>query len=182
VSVLDVRDEYEALGGRFVTHDQPHELHPGIWITGPIPRVHPEKNWSPVARIERDGVLEEDTIPEDQALVINTPEGLVVVAGCGHAGIVNTMEYARELVPGSPVHAVLGGFHLLALTDEKVDWTGAKMQEFGVEHVLGAHCTGINAVKLLRDSAHLGRDTSVVGTVGSTFTLGEGIQLGLLNR
>jgi 7,8-dihydropterin-6-yl-methyl-4-(beta-D-ribofuranosyl)aminobenzene 5'-phosphate synthase len=77
---------------------------------------------------------------------------------------------------------VLGGFHLLSLTDEKVDWTGAKMREFGVEHVLGAHCTGINAVKLLRDSAHLGRDTSVVGTVGSTFTLEEGIQLGLLNR
>jgi 7,8-dihydropterin-6-yl-methyl-4-(beta-D-ribofuranosyl)aminobenzene 5'-phosphate synthase len=99
-----------------------------------------------------------------------------------HPGIVNTMEYARELVPGAPVHAVLGGFHLLALTDEKVDWTGGKMQEFGVQHVLGAHCTGINAVKVLRDSALLGRDTSVVGAVGSVFTLEGGIQRGMLNR
>jgi metal-dependent hydrolase (beta-lactamase superfamily II) len=182
VSATDVRDEYEALGGRFIVHDKPYELHPGMWITGPIPRLHPERNWTPFMRIDRNGSLEEDTIPEDQALVINTSEGLVVIAGCGHAGIVNTMEYARSITDGQPVHAVLGGFHLLSLTDEKVDWTGAKMREFGVEHVLGAHCTGINAVKLLRDSANLGRDTSVVGAVGSTFTLGKGIQLGLLNR
>lgn len=182
VSVQDVRDRYEALGGRFVVHEKPHELHPGVWITGPISRVHPEKNWSPFARIERNGSLEEDTIPEDQALVINTPQGLVVVAGCGHAGIVNTMEYARQIVPERKVHAVLGGFHLLALTDEKVAWTGAKMRDLGVQHVLGAHCTGINAVSLLRESAGLGRDASVVGAVGSTFELSSGIQLGSLNR
>ena len=182
VSAIDVRDEYEALGGRFIVHEKPYELYPGMWITGPIPRVHPEKNWTPFMQIERNGSLEEDTIPEDQALVINTKDGLVVVAGCGHAGIVNTMEYARSITGAKPVHAVLGGFHLMSLTDEKIDWTGIKMHEFGVEHVLGAHCTGINAVKLLRDSAKLGRNTSVVGAVGSTLTLGDGIQLGLLNR
>lgn len=180
--VREVRRAYEAEGGRIVIHDEPDELRPGLWLTGPIPRVHPEKNWSPISRIERHDSLDEDTIPEDQALVINTPQGLVVLAGCGHAGIVNTMEYARKIVPETTVHAVLGGFHLLALTDEKVEWTGAKMHEFGVEHVLGAHCTGINAVKLLRDSAHLDRSTSVVGTVGSVFTLEDGIGLGALNR
>jgi 7,8-dihydropterin-6-yl-methyl-4-(beta-D-ribofuranosyl)aminobenzene 5'-phosphate synthase len=182
VSALDVRDEYEALGGSFTIHDKPHELHPGMWITGPIPRIHPEKNWTPFMRIERNGSLEEDTIPEDQALVINTPKGLVVIAGCGHSGIVNTMEYARVIADGRPVHAVLGGFHLMSLTDEKLSWTGTKMREFGVQHVLGAHCTGIHAVNVLRDSAQLDRKTSVVGAVGSVFTLEEGIRLGALNR
>jgi 7,8-dihydropterin-6-yl-methyl-4-(beta-D-ribofuranosyl)aminobenzene 5'-phosphate synthase len=182
VSALEVRDGYEALGGRFTLHDEPYELHPGMWITGPIPRIHPEKNWTPFMRIERNGSLEEDTIPEDQALVINTPKGLVVIAGCGHAGIVNTLEYARVIAGGIPVHAVLGGFHLLNLTDEKVGWTGSKMHEFGVQHVLGAHCTGLNAVNLLRDAAHLERETSVVGAVGSVFTLEDGIRLGALNR
>ena len=71
---------------------------------------------------------------------------------------------------------------LLALTDERVAWTGEKMHQFGVEHVMGAHCTGINAVQLLRDSAQLARETSVVGAVGSVFTLRDGIQLGMLNR
>ncbi len=81
VSATDVRDQYEALGRSFIVHEKPYELHPGMWITGPIPRVHPEKNWTPFMQIERNGSLEEDTIPEDQALVINTPKGLVVVSG-----------------------------------------------------------------------------------------------------
>ena len=182
VSALDVRDSYEAIGGRFVIHKKPHELHPGMWITGPIPRVHPEKNWTPFMRIKHDGALTEDTIPEDQALVINTPAGLVVIAGCGHAGIVNTMEYARSITDGKKVHAVFGGFHLLNLSEEQVAWSGTKMREFGVEHVVGAHCTGINAVMGLRAGGNYGRETAVVGAVGSTFTLGKGIQRGLLNR
>ena len=112
VNVFDVRDEYMALGGSFTIHDTPREIFPGIWITGPIPRVHDERNWTPFNRIEQDGTMVEDTIPEDQALVIDTVEGLVVVAGCGHAGIVNTMEYARRITGGKPILAVLGGFHL----------------------------------------------------------------------
>ena len=67
-------------------------------------------------------------------------------------------------------------------TDEHLKWTGARMREFGVEHLVGAHCTGINAVTHLRDAGNYSRETAVVGTVGSTFTLGKGIQRGLLNR
>jgi 7,8-dihydropterin-6-yl-methyl-4-(beta-D-ribofuranosyl)aminobenzene 5'-phosphate synthase len=182
VDVRDVRVAYEALGGRFIVHDEPHQLHPGLWITGPIPRVHPERNWTPFMRIKQGGISVEDTIPEDQALVVNTPDGLVVISGCGHAGIVNTMEYARSITNRESVHAVLGGFHLMSLTDEKVEWTGDKMREFGVEHVVGAHCTGINAITVLRDASNLSRETVVVGAVGSTFTLGEGIQRGMLTR
>ena len=182
VNATDVRDRYETLGGRFIVHEKPHELHPGMWITGPIPRVHPEKNWTPFMRIQQGDKRIEDTIPEDQAVVLNTSHGLVVVAGCGHAGIVNTMEYARSITNGKPIHAVLGGFHLMSATDQHLRWTGTKMREFGVKQVLGAHCTGINAVTGLRDAGSFSRMTAVVGTVGSTFTLGEGIQRGLLNR
>jgi 7,8-dihydropterin-6-yl-methyl-4-(beta-D-ribofuranosyl)aminobenzene 5'-phosphate synthase len=182
VNIMDVRDDYEALGGTVVVHDKPHELHPGMWVTGPIPRVHPEKNWTPFMRIQTEDSLVEDTIPEDQALVINTTKGLVVIAGCGHAGIVNTMEYARSIINATQIHAVLGGFHLMSLTDEKIEWTGHKMREFGVNYVVGAHCTGINAVTGLRKAGNLSRETAVVGTVGSTFTLGKGIQPGLLNQ
>jgi 7,8-dihydropterin-6-yl-methyl-4-(beta-D-ribofuranosyl)aminobenzene 5'-phosphate synthase len=92
------------------------------------------------------------------------------------------MEYARSITDGKLVHAVLGGFHLLSLTDEQIAWTGSKMREFGVEHVVGAHCTGINAVAGLREAGHLSRQTAVVGTVGSTFKIGKGIQRGMLNR
>jgi 7,8-dihydropterin-6-yl-methyl-4-(beta-D-ribofuranosyl)aminobenzene 5'-phosphate synthase len=182
VNIHDVRTGYEAAGGRFVIHDEPHEFRPGVWITGPIPRRHPEKNWTPISKIRNGDILEEDNIPEDQALVIDTAKGLIVVAGCAPAGIVNTLEYAREITGGKSVHAVIGGFHLLNLDDGKLAWTGDKMEEFGVEWVIGAHCTGLNAVRGLQDAADLDRETAVVGVVGSTFTLADGIRPGFLNR
>jgi 7,8-dihydropterin-6-yl-methyl-4-(beta-D-ribofuranosyl)aminobenzene 5'-phosphate synthase len=182
VSAVEVRDEYEALGGSFVVHDKPRELYPGVWITGPIPRAHPEKNWTPFMKIQVDGALIEDTIPEDQAVVLETPRGLVVLVGCGHAGIVNTMEYARTISEGTPIYAVLGGLHLLNATDQHLEWTGAKMHDFGVQHMLGAHCTGLHAVTGLREAGGLSRTTAMVGAVGSTFTLDKGIQPGALNR
>ena len=153
-----------------------------MWITGPVPRVYPEKNWTPFMKIRQGDRLIEDTIPEDQALVLDTPRGLVIIVGCGHAGIVNTMEHARSIAQGRPIHAVVGGLHLLRATDPHLEWTGAKMREFGVEYIVGAHCTGINAVSGLRTSCGLSRQTAVVGAVGSTFTLGEGIRPGVLNR
>jgi len=182
VSALDMKGRYEELGGRINVHSEPHELVPGVWITGPIPRIHKEKNWTPFMRIEQDGKMVEDTIPEDQAMVIETSRGTIVVVGCGHAGIVNTMEYARRMSSGKPVYAVVGGFHLIGSTDEQIRWTGEMMREFGVEHIVGAHCTGINPVGQLRESGNYGRERAVVGTVGSVFTLRDGIQTGLLNR
>lgn len=182
VKMSDIRAEYENLGGVFSVHDEPQEILPGVWVTGPIPRVHDERNWTKFNRIERDGGFEEDTLPEDQALVLETADGLVVVAGCGHSGIVNTMEYAREITGDKPILAVIGGFHMMSLTDEKVAWTGEKMREYGVQHVIGAHCTGINAVTGLREAGGLDRGHAVVGAVGSTFVAGEGIKPGLLTR
>ena len=181
VDVQDVQKGFRQLGGRFRVHDIPHELYPGVWITGPIPRIHPERNWSAFMSIERSGELTEDTIPEDQALVIETPKGLVVVAGCGHAGIVNTLEYALKITEKKNVYAIVGGFHLMSATEAHLRWTGEKLREFGVEHILGAHCTGINAVQQLRSAGNYDRQTAVVGAVGSVLTL-NGIKRGMLNR
>ena len=94
--------EYEALGGSFVVVDRPTELFPGVWLTGPVPRTYPERNWSLKRTIHQpDGRVVEDNVPEDMSLVLDTDKGLVVVSGCGHAGIINTLEYARAPGPGN---------------------------------------------------------------------------------
>jgi 7,8-dihydropterin-6-yl-methyl-4-(beta-D-ribofuranosyl)aminobenzene 5'-phosphate synthase len=166
---------YVALGGSFIEHAGPVEVFPGAWLTGPVPRRHPERNWGPGGRIATADGATEDTIPEDQSLVLATPEGLVVISGCGHAGVVNTLEYAREIVAREPIHAAVGGFHLLAADDATLAWTGSKLKGLQLRHLLGAHCTGIEAVFRLRQLAGLDRRTAVVGAVGSSFTLGAGI-------
>jgi len=180
--MISIRKQYEATGGKFVEHDSGAEIFPGAWLTGPVPRKYPERNWSVSGKVQTTQGLVEDTIPEDQSLVLNTPQGLVVITGCGHAGIINILTYAEEKYPKEPVNAVVGGLHLFPASDEQLNWTGDKLKEFQVANVLGAHCTGIEAVYRLRERAGLTRKSAVVGSVGSTFVLGEGIHPGPLAK
>ncbi len=180
--MLEVRRQFEATGGTFVEHDAPVQMAPGLWLTGPVPRVHPERNWSGRGQVKTpDGVVE-DNVPEDQSLVADTNRGLVLLSGCGHAGVVNTIDYARKVVRPAPLHAALGGFHLFPATDAQLDWTAEKLRGFGLENLVGAHCTGIEAVYRLRDKIGLARPTAVVGAVGAGFELGKGIAPGRLAR
>ena len=177
-SVLRSRPEYEATGGKFIEHEKAVELQPGVWLTGPVPRTHDERNWGMGATTA--GV--EDNIPEDMSMVFNTDSGLVVLSGCGHAGIVNTIAYSKQIVREAPVLAALGGFHLFALNDEKLNWTADFLKKLGLKSFLGAHCTGIEATYRIRERAGLDRRSCSVAAVGATFELGKGLSPGSLAR
>jgi 7,8-dihydropterin-6-yl-methyl-4-(beta-D-ribofuranosyl)aminobenzene 5'-phosphate synthase len=177
--LLPIKADYEKLGGTFVEHAGPTELMPGVWLAGPIPRVHPERNFGgrggSMPRLQTASGPQEDNVPEDTSVIIESASGLVVVTGCGHAGIVNTLEYARTFSKEPRVHAAIGGFHLFAATDDQLAWSAGKLREFGVQYLLGAHCTGIEAVMRIRQLAGLARKTAAVGAVGASFVLGTGI-------
>jgi 7,8-dihydropterin-6-yl-methyl-4-(beta-D-ribofuranosyl)aminobenzene 5'-phosphate synthase len=178
-----LKRDYESTGGKFIVYDAPVELYPGVWLTGPIPRVFAERNWNDRGMITMpDGSKREDNLPEDMSLVIDTDRGLVVVTGCAHAGIVNILDYARKTVRNAPVHAAIGGFHLYQADDEKLKWTAGKLREFGVQNILGAHCTGIEATYRLRELVGLSRKTAAVAAVGAEFKLGEEIHPGNISK
>ncbi len=180
LTMAQIKTDYEALGGTFIESAGPTELLPGAWLTGPVPRPYPEKNWSPGVKLHNPAGpgLVEDTIPEDQALVLDTDRGLVVLTGCGHAGVINILDYARKIVRPAPVHALLGGLHLFAAKEETLAWTAGKLKEFGVAQMLGAHCTGIEPVYFFRARLGLEPKRCEVATVGATFELGKGITTG----
>ena len=180
--MLATKAAYEAAGGRFIIHDAPVELLPGVWLTGPVPRKYPEKNWSPGILLNSPSGLVEDNLPEDQSLVFDTDRGLVLLSGCGHAGIINTLEYARSVVRKAPVHAAIGGFHLFRLDDPGLEWTSNKLHEFGLQNFMGAHCTGIEAVYRIRQLTGLDRQTCSVGAVGGVFELGKKMDPGQIAR
>ena len=100
--------------------------------------------------IDSNGKKTEDTIPEDQSLFFDTENGIVLISGCGHAGLANTLEYVKTIMPDRPIYKILGGFHLLKLDNEKLKWTANKMKEAGVKYFVGAHCTGINSTYEIR--------------------------------
>ncbi len=185
-SMIAIRREFEATGGKFIEHENWSEMFPGAWLTGPVPRKFPERNYglpgAALGKVQTPEGLADDIVQEDQSLVLNTPQGLVVLTGCGHAGIVNILTDAAAQFSDRPVFGVIGGLHLFQATDEQLDWTGDKMKEFHVANLLGAHCTGIEAVYRLRQRAGLNRKTAVVATVGSSFSLRDAIATGPLAR
>jgi 7,8-dihydropterin-6-yl-methyl-4-(beta-D-ribofuranosyl)aminobenzene 5'-phosphate synthase len=173
-----VKKEFEATGGVFVVHEKPEELFSGIWLTGPVPRVYPEKNYPAGTEVNTGNAWVEDTVPDDQSLVFNTSHGLVLLSGCGHSGIVNTLQYARGFLRPAPVDAAIGGFHLFAASDQQLAWTASKLKEYQTARILGAHCTGIESVYRLRELLGLTRQTCLVGTIGAVYDLNSGIKTG----
>ena len=169
-----IKAEYLATGGSFVVHDKPVELLPGVWLTGPVPRPNEEKNWFPGLSLDSKQGRIEDNVPEDSALLFETDTGMVILTGCAHAGIVNIVEYARSIVGKKPIVAVVGGLHLFSASDQVLAWTGGKLKSYGVQSLLGAHCTGIEAVFRLREILGLTRKTAIVAASGSSFTLNQG--------
>ncbi len=90
--------------------EQPTEIIPGVSVTGTIPRTHPLEDTGGV--FWQDAEHEQvDLIPDDQSLFMDTPEGLVVVLGCAHSGVINTLNYIAKITGKDKFYAVIGGMH-----------------------------------------------------------------------
>jgi 7,8-dihydropterin-6-yl-methyl-4-(beta-D-ribofuranosyl)aminobenzene 5'-phosphate synthase len=178
--MIAVKKEFEAGGGTFIVYDKPQQILPGVWLTGPVPRVYPEKNYPQGIEVEQGSQWVDDNLPEDESLVFDTDKGFVLLSGCGHSGIVNTLQYAQTFLRSAPVYAAIGGFHLFDATEERLAWTAGKLKEFHVAQILGAHCTGIESVFRLRQLLGLTRRTCVVATIGAMFDLASGIRTGAI--
>lgn len=173
--ILDNKKALESLGINFKTHINPSQVMPGLWTTGQIPRKYDERNWSELGKmIDISGKMVEDSIPEDQSLFFDTENGIVLISGCGHAGLVNTLDYIKKIMPNRPIYKIIGGFHLLNLNEDKLEWTARKMEESGVKYFVGAHCTGLNSTYSIRNFMTLSSKNALVGSVG-TYITKEGI-------
>ena len=163
---------YAATGGTMIEHARPAELAPGLWLTGPVPRPHDERNFDESEMVRTAAGLAVDPVAEDSSLVIPTSDGVVIVAGCGHAGIMNIADDARAITGDARLLAVIGGLHLFAKPDDVLMTTALRLK--GLRYLLAGHCTGIEATLRLRDLLLLDRRTAVVEAVGSSFAWGEG--------
>jgi len=162
------QQEWEKAGAEIVYVDEPYELAPGCLATGPIPRRTDFEKGMASAYYRQDGELVQDPINDDQSIVVNIEgKGLVVVAGCAHSGIVNTVHYAQEISGVEKVWAVVGGFHLGDATPEKVGRTIDEMKTVGPRLVMPAHCTGFAATR--RFSETMSREF-VLNAVGTRLT------------
>ncbi len=129
-------------------HDAAHLI-----VSGQIPReTSYEKGFPPqYAEIEGKGLVPDPLIKDDQALVAKVEgKGLVIISGCGHAGIINTINYAKKLGGTEKIYAVLGGFHLSGeLHEDAIEPTIEALQDIDPDYIIPCHCTGWKAINTI---------------------------------
>ena len=142
------RDELEQAGARFDFSDQFREIAAGVHMTGEVPRVTDFETGDQGLYCDCTG-QETDTTPDDQSLVLETGRGLVVIAGCCHAGLVNTLEHVAYCLGRRDIYAVIGGTHLGFCGQEQLEKTIAVLRGWGVQKIAASHCTGFAAAARL---------------------------------
>jgi 7,8-dihydropterin-6-yl-methyl-4-(beta-D-ribofuranosyl)aminobenzene 5'-phosphate synthase len=130
------------------TTDAPTEVAEGLMVTGPIPRVTDfEDTGGPFFKDAE--CRQPDDLIDDQAAFLETSAGTVVILGCAHAGIVNTLRYIMQLAPDRPIATVIGGTHLIAASETRMNKTVEALRAMGIQRLFPLHCTGFQAAARL---------------------------------
>ena len=149
---------------------------PSLMLTGEIPRKTRFEKGFPFQYAENQSGNEIKLIPDplvrdDQAIVVNVRNnGLVILTGCGHAGIINTIDYAKKVTGIDKVYAILGGFHLPAdggIYEEAIEPTVKELLRIDPDYIVPCHCTGWKATNRIIETMPKKFLQSSVGTVFS---------------
>lgn len=131
--------------GKVIYTPKPESIASGVTVTGAIPRATSYEDTGGPFYLDKEARIP-DPIDDDQALTITTAKGLVVILGCAHAGLVNTLKHAAAIT-GKPIYAVLGGTHLRAASKERIKNTFQAVKEYDVKQIAPCHCTGDDAIR-----------------------------------
>ena len=161
-------EELEELGARFNLTREPVHITDHIMTTGEIPMSNDYEAIDSHLFVREGDEIKPDPLADDLALIIDTDFGLVVILGCAHRGMINTVRHARTITGKELVYAVIGGTHLIGASEERMEKTIADLREMGIQRLGVSHCTGFPA------SARLSRefeDSFFLNNAGTRFML-----------
>jgi 7,8-dihydropterin-6-yl-methyl-4-(beta-D-ribofuranosyl)aminobenzene 5'-phosphate synthase len=165
IGIPYTRPFLENWGARFTLTREPVHLSDNVMTSGEIPLVTDfEKVGEDYLVTEIDGKLMKDDFIDDRFLIIRTTEGLVLVLGCGHRALINSLLHARRITGEDRIHAVIGGCHLIDASDERIMKTIEALKQMDVHRVGVSHCTGLRAAAMMANE--LG-DRFFFNTVGT---------------
>ena len=154
----------ESLGADFKFLQAPFLLDDNLWISGPVPRATEEKGDGRLI-VTRNGKEIADSVPDDLSLYYTTPNGLVVICGCAHAGILNILKYGFELTHQKQLEGIIGGTHLGGVSHEQCLKSIKEIERLNPKFVAANHCTGFTVMADLKDSLE---DRFIPAFVGTT--------------
>jgi 7,8-dihydropterin-6-yl-methyl-4-(beta-D-ribofuranosyl)aminobenzene 5'-phosphate synthase len=156
----------EFLGANFILNRDFSEVGKGMFLTGEVSRQTLfEKNDSRLYA-EIDGKMIQDTLMDDQSLVLDTGKGLILVLGCAHSGMINIVHHVVKKTGKQKFNAILGGTHLDFLTPEQLEESIKAVKQMEIEKIGVSHCTGMRAASRLHQEFG---DRFVYGCVGTVF-------------
>jgi len=149
IGVPFLQTELESLGARFHLTTQPVVITGTIMTTGEIPMVTAFEEVDSALFIKEGPAWQPDKVMDDQALIVKTEQGLVIILGCAHRGIINTLYHAQQLAGMRKIHTVVGGSHLINASEERLWQTIGALRELGVQRLGLCHCTDLPAASTL---------------------------------
>ena len=163
IGCLFTEEEFRSRGGEIHFAGELTEIASNLYLSGEIPRLNDfEDTGGSFVRVNEDGDLVDDFISDDSAMIIKHPDGLIVLSGCAHAGIVNTIEHAKKALNEKRILCYIGGTHLLHATEERIDKTVGYLNSCSLSKMSMSHCTGFHA------SCRLSQDLNCETVKGET--------------
>jgi len=162
------REALEGMGAAFDLSTEFREIAPGVYLSGEIARRRTFETGDADLFVKQNSELRKDPLRDDQSMAVETAEELVLILGCCHSGLINTVDHFQAKLPGKPIHTVIGGTHLDFAPTEQLRETIAILKGLGVKRMGLSHCTGLRAGARL--AQELG-DGVVFCTVGYSVTL-----------
>ena len=125
--------------------EAPVELPCGLRLTGPVPRTTDFEDTGGAFYLDAECTVP-DELPDDQSAFIETKQGTVVILGCAHSGVINTLRTIQALTDNRPIHTVIGGMHLIHADTNRMDRTVEELRRLNIQRLYPCHCTGLPAV------------------------------------
>ena len=144
IGIRDQQSSLESLGAHFIFNRDFTEITDGIYLSGEIPRISSfEKEDPRLVRADDSGELFIDQLVDDQCLIIDSTDGLIIILGCAHSGLINTLSHIQKKLPNRPLHTIIGGTHLGFAGEEQFTATVAALRDFDIKCLAASHCTGL---------------------------------------
>ncbi len=137
--------------GKVIWTEMPTEVFPGLFVTSRIPRNNSYEDVGGAFFINQT-CQKADELLDDQAIFFETKPGLVVLIGCAHAGVVNTLDYVTKLTNHRNIYAIIGGMHLVNSSMERIVNTINAFKRYNVQKIVPLHCTGKEAVEKIKNA------------------------------
>ena len=154
----------------FIEIIEPHKINNFLNTTGEISEWKEKPSKTDKLTIQLEDKYVKDDLLDDLSLILKTKEGIVLILGCGHAGVLNICARAKELFPDKRILRIIGGTHLVALQEEKdLEYVAKKLEnEYNKPELYFSHCTGTKAIKFMTN--YFGKEIVHPFKVGDTLT------------